>query len=161
MKKNIMNKKKRLLCLQSCSDIITNSSSEVFVMARNDKFVELYEALSERLHSEFDIISTEEDLKSYLKHNLEEWFDWDYLDEILDFNPLKLISSEYTYYKEEFEKIGITSDKIIELVLPAYKGLIGKAILMEEDNYLYGNEELSNFIRIARCEKIVENNFRV
>lgn len=156
-----MNKKKRLLCLQSCSDIITNSSSEVFVMARNDKFVELYEALSKRLHSEFDIISTEEDLKSYLKHNLEEWFDWDCLDEILDFNPLKLISGEYTYHKEEFEKIGVTSDKLIELVLPAYQGLIGKAILMEEDSYLYGNEELSNFIRIARCEKIVEANFRV
>jgi hypothetical protein len=55
----------------------------------------------------------------------------------------------------------VTSDKLIELFLPAYQGLIGKAILMEEDSYLYGNEDLYNFIRIAKCENIVEANFRV
>lgn len=153
--------KKKLILIQSCSDIITNSSSEVFVMKANDTFDAMYNELSERERSDFDLIRTEEDLKQFLTSQLDNWYDMEDWDELVEFNPLKILASDFSYFRDEFAKIGVTSEKLVELCLPAYRGLIGKAILVGEDNYVWHSETVKNFIHEASKNDLIEKNYRV
>jgi hypothetical protein len=106
--------------IQSFSDIITNSSSEVFVSTSNE---ELLKALKE-LGIDYVCYTTEEELR-----NAVETRSWEFME--LDmFNPY------YEWWFEDIKKEK-TSDECWEFFKSFYINLIGKIIVDIDRDYLY------------------------
>lgn len=127
----------RLVKIQSISDVITNSSSEVYLMAVTDKFRESFKGFESYFRAMF---LTEEDIKKYL---LEKsiWEIEEELDnvDIINHNPL----ANYELM-DTLEDIGKTKEEIIEFFFPIYKPLLGYAIWTQEDTYRW--DPLINYI---------------
>lgn len=111
--------------IQSFSDIITNSSSEVFV---SESSAELINALNE-LGIEYDCYETEEQLRAALE---SDWY---------DFN--ELVPLNIYYYIDELRKHK-TDDEIWDFIKPFYLDLIGKIIVEVDRDYLYRKEDEKN-----------------
>lgn len=113
--------------IQSFSDIITNSSSEVFVSSSSD---ELLQALKE-LNIDYDCYHNEEELRKAVEEN-----SWDF-DEIVEFNP---------YYEWWFDEIKSrkTCDELWDFFKSFYIDLIGKIIIDVDRDYLYTQVEKCN-----------------
>ena len=127
----------RLVKIQSISDVITNSSSEVYLIAATEKFKEAFKGFENC----FDVIFlTEEDIKKYLieKNIWEIESDLDYVD-IIDHNPLADFN-----LMDSLENIGKTKEEIVEFFFPVYKPLLGYAIWTQEDTYRW--DPLVNYI---------------
>lgn len=127
----------RLVKIQSISDVITNSSSEVYLIAATEKFKEAFKGFENC----FDVIFlTEEDIKKYLieKNIWEIESDLDNVD-IIDHNPL----ADYNLMNT-LESIGKTKEEIVEFFFPIYKPLLGYAIWTQEDTYRW--DPLINYI---------------
>lgn len=110
--------------IQSVSDVITNSSSEVFLTKVTENFKK---AFTEDDHKYFDaIILNEEDLKKWICE--KDYWQLEELDEIVDNNPL------FNIY-DELEKCGKTLEEAFEFFKNCYTPLIGYAIFTCEDTY--------------------------
>lgn len=127
----------RLVKIQSISDVITNSSSEVYLMATTEKFKEAFKGFEKYFRA---IFLTEEDIKKYLieKDIWEIESDLGEVD-IIQSNPL----GDY-YLLNTLENIGKTKEEIVEFFFPVYKPLLGYAIWTQEDTYRW--DPLVNYI---------------
>ena len=151
---------RKIISIQSISDIITNSSSEVFVInANNEAFVELMNKFINPVGGYMEVFSTEEDLKNYFIKTFFEYNCYDEFHEYLTFNPLQILQDEFYFYKDEFEASGLNVEEIVDAFLPAYKPLIGKAILTFADDCHYP-DEIDEFIKMANANKLIEFNTR-
>ena len=110
--------------IQSFSDIITNSSSEVFVSSSSD---ELLQALKE-LNIDYDCYHNEEELRKAVEEN-----SWDF-DEIVEFNPYR----EWWFDDIRSRK---TCDELWGFFKIFYIDLIGKIIIDVDRDYLYTQVE--------------------
>lgn len=112
-----------LVEIQSVSDIITNSSSEVF-LTDSKPTIELLD----RAGIEYVKFDTEEDIKNYILQN-------DYnaylLDEVLEYNPYSTEWEIETLLKYH------TKEEIWEFYKPCYKELLGKAFVNVDRDYYY------------------------
>lgn len=123
----------KTLLIQSFSDIITNSSTEVFMVKSSKTLEEFNESLT---WQNFTIFNTEEDVKSYiLKHSYNLYK----LDNFLEKNPLAEL--DYVLDEEFLKTIGKTKDEIFEFFKKPYiDGLLGKAIYSFMDDCPYPKE---------------------
>ena len=110
--------------IQSFSDIITNSSSEVFVSTSSD---ELLQALKE-LNIDYDCYHNEEELRKAVEED-----SWDF-DEIVEFNPYR----EWWFDEIKSRK---TCDELWDFFKVFYMDLIGKIIIDVDRDYLYTQVE--------------------
>lgn len=110
--------------IQSFSDIITNSSSEVFVSTSSD---ELLQVLKE-LNIDYDCYHDEEELRKAVEEN-----SWDF-DEIVEFNPYR----EWWFDDIKSRK---TCDELWDFFKIFYIDLIGKIIIDVDRDYLYTQVE--------------------
>ena len=115
--------------IQSFSDIITNSSSEVFVSESSE---ELINALNE-LGIGYDCYETEEQVREALEMG---WYNFDELV------PLNIYRDIY-YYIDKLRKYK-TDDEIWDFIKPFYTDLIGKIIVDVDRDYLYAKEDEKN-----------------
>lgn len=113
--------------VQSFSDIITNSSSEVFVSTSSD---ELLQALKE-LNIDYDCYHNEEELRKAVEEN-----SWDF-DDIVGFNPYR----EWWFDDIKSRK---TCDELWDFFKVFYMDLIGKIIIDVDRDYLYTQVEKHN-----------------
>lgn len=111
--------------VQSFSDLITNSSSEVFVSIQNE---DLINAL-EQMNIDYDIYRDETSLRKAVEDNA-----WQF-DGIVSFNPYR------EYWLEEIRGEGKTSDEIWEFFKSFYIDLIGKVVIDVDRDYLYQQED--------------------
>ena len=127
----------KLVKIQSISDVITNSSSEVYLIAATEKFKEAFKGFENYFNA---IFLTEEDIKKYLieKDIWEIESDLDNID-IIDHNPL----ADYNLM-DTLNSIGKTKEEIVEFFFPIYKPLLGYAIWTQEDTYRW--DPLINYI---------------
>lgn len=107
--------------IQSFSDIITNSSSEVFISAPNEELLKILEDWG-IWHKCYN---TEEELRKAVEEN-----PWDF-DEITTHNPY----GTYTLM-EDLRELKST-DSIWEFFKQFYIGLLGKIIVDVDRDYLY------------------------
>ena len=107
--------------IQSFSDIITNSSSEVFVSYPNEELLKILEDWG----IEYKCYNTEEELRKAVEEN-----PWDF-DEITTHNPY----GTYTLM-EDLRELKST-DSIWEFFKQFYIGLLGKIIVDVDRDYLY------------------------
>lgn len=117
-----------LVEIQSVSDIITNSSSEVFI-TNNKRDIEILDKAG-ITYVKFD---TEEDIRNYLfsedSYNLED------LDEFVNYNPFG------NYFElEELLKIH-TKDEIWEFFKPLYTCLLGNVYVNVDRDFYYSKLE--------------------
>lgn len=110
--------------IQSFSDIITNSSSEVFVSVQNE---DLINALKQ-MEIDYDIYNDEESLRQAVEDN--PWM----FDEMVSYNPYR----EFWIDELRGKK---TSDEIWDFLKSFYIHLIGKVIIDVDRDYLYRQEE--------------------
>ena len=107
--------------IQSFSDIITNSSSEVFISAPNEELMKILEDWG----IWYKCYNTEEELRKAVEDN-----PWDF-DEITTYNPY------YNYNLMEELREMKSSDSIWEFFKQFYTGLLGKVIVDVDRDYLY------------------------
>ena len=121
--------------IQSFSDLITNSSSEVFVSVQNE---DLINALKQMV-IDYDIYNNEESLRQAVEDN--PWM----FDEIVSYNPYR----EFWIDELRGRK---TDDELWDFFKSFYIHLIGKVIIDVDRDYLYQQEDkhdiyLSKYIK--------------
>ena len=133
-------KKYKFLDIQSVSDIITNSSSEVFVINSNN------DALKEKLIQKLNIndsyyitfLKPKMMLKNFL---LEECHNYDCLSELdgfIDCNVLRHIFYDSSLSIKDIENKGISLEKVIDLFFPILSTFSWPGILLSfEDDCGY------------------------
>jgi hypothetical protein len=121
-------------------------------------FKELMEQFINPVGGYMTIFETEEDVKKYLANNLFDYHGFEFLDSFLEFNPLQIF--DFCYYSHELLKSGIKAEDIVEIFFPAYKSLVGKAILEFADDWYYPTE-INDFLGLAKKENIIEVNYRI
>lgn len=107
--------------VQSFSDVITNSSSEVFISVPNEELMNVIKEWG----IWYRCYTTEEELRKDVEED-----PWDF-DEITTYNPY----SNYNLMKELREMK--SSDSIWEFFKQFYTGLLGKIIVEVDRDYLY------------------------
>ena len=122
--------------VQSFSDLITNSSSEVFVSVQNE---DLINALKQ-MEIDYDIYNDEESLRQVVEDN--PWV----FDEMVSYNPY----SEFWIDELRGKK---TDDELWEFFKSFYMPLIGKVIVNVDRDYLYRQEEHGIYLRKYIKEK--------
>jgi hypothetical protein len=110
--------------VQSFSDLITNSSSEVFVSVQNE---DLINALKQ-MNIDYDIYNDEESLRQAVEDN--PWM----FDGVVDYNPYR------EFWMDELKE-NKTSDEIWDFFKSFYIHLIGKVIIDVDRDYLYRQED--------------------
>ena len=110
--------------IQSFSDLITNSSSEVFVSVQNE---DLINALKQ-MNIDYDIYNDEESLRQAVKDN--PWM----FDGIVSYNPYREFWMDELRGKK-------TDDELWEFFKSFYIPLIGKVIIDVDRDYLYQQED--------------------
>lgn len=128
---------KQLIKIKSITDVITNSSTEVFLLKNNDVFKEFNNSL-ELLKADY-IFDSEEGLKEYLSDAYNGvCYKYDYLSSFLDSNPL----ANYDFVNIVKNELKKSFDETWEFVKSCYLPLIGYAVISVEDNYLSDSESL-------------------
>lgn len=110
--------------IQSVNDIITNSSSEVFLTDSKSKI-----ELLDKAGIEYIKFDTEEDIKNYVLS--EDNYYLAELDEIVERNPL----GDYFFIKDLLKYH--TENEIWEFYKPFYLVLLGKAYVNVDRDYYY------------------------
>lgn len=153
--------KKILFDIQSQSDIITNSSTEVFLLSNENGAVEeLITAFLPNCHRWVTVFRTEEDVKNYLVEHFNSYDEEiSSLSECLEFNPLLTINDSWNFDPVLMEKYGFTPEKIVDFFFEPYRELVGKAMLSFADDCGVP-EEIWTFVHMARQKKIVEGFWR-
>lgn len=123
--------KYHLLKIKSLTDVITNSSTEVFLLKNTNAFKELNDSLRS-LKADY-IFDTEEVLKEYLSDCYEgNSYKYEYLSNFLDSNPL----ANYDFIYMVRDNLKKSFDETWEFVKSCYLPLIGYAVITTEDNCL-------------------------
>lgn len=129
--------KYQLLKVKSITDVITNSSTEVFLLKNDDAFKEFNNSL-ETLYADY-IFDTEEKVKEYLSESYEgNTYRYEYLSEFLETNPL----ANYDFIDMVKDELKKTYDETWEFVKSCYLPLVGYALIMVEDNCLSSSQTL-------------------
>lgn len=115
---------KKVLIIQSVSDLITNSSSEVFLFENSDALKDFFD------HNQFyggkDVrFETIDQVKEFVKENsyleaidiLTEWIGSDWLSVVAGLENYKTFDEIFEFYKFKFE------------------GLVGKTMVVIDNNY--------------------------
>lgn len=110
--------------IQSFSDLITNSSSEVFVSVQNE---DLINALKQ-MNIDYDLYNDEESLRQAVEDN-----SWAF-DEVVSYNPYR------EFWMDELREKK-TEDELWEFFKSFYIPLIGKVIVDVDRDYLYRQEK--------------------
>lgn len=122
---------KQLIKIKSVTDVITNSSTEVFLLKNDDAFKEFNNSL-ESLKADY-IFDSEERLKEYFSDAYNSaCYEYDYLSSFLDSNPL----ANYDFVNIVKNELKKPFDETWEFVKSCYLPLIGYALFTIEDNYL-------------------------
>lgn len=128
---------KQLIKIKSITDVITNSSTEVFLLKNDDAFKEFNDSL-ELLKADY-IFDSEEGLKEYLSDAYDDvCYKYDYLSSFLDSNPL----SDYNFICMVRDNLKKSFDETWDFVKSCYLPLIGYAVISVEDDYLSDSESL-------------------
>ena len=128
---------KQLIKIKSVTDVITNSSTEVFLLKNTNAFKELNDSLCS-LKADY-IFDTEEALKEYLSDCYEDnSYKYEYLSNFLASNPL----ANYDFIYMVRDNLKKSFDETWEFVKSCYLPLIGYAVITVEDNYLSDSESL-------------------
>lgn len=136
--------KYHLLKIKSLTDVITNSSTEVFLLKNTNAFKELNDSLCS-LKADY-IFDTEEALKEYLSDCYEgNSYKYEYLSNFLDSNPL----ANYDFIYIVKDNLKKSFDETWDFVKSCYLPLIGYAVITVEDNYL-------SDIQLLELDKICE-----
>ena len=123
--------KYHLLKIKSITDVITNSSTEVFLLKNTNAFKELNDSLRS-LRADY-IFDTEETLKEYLSDCYEgNSYKYEYLSNFLDSNPL----ANYDFVNIVKDELKKSFDETWNFVKSCYLPLMGYAVITVEDNYL-------------------------
>lgn len=129
--------KYHLLKIKSITDVITNSSTEVFLLKNTNAFKELNDSLRS-LKADY-IFDSEEGLKEYLSDAYNDvYYKYDYLSSFLDSNPL----ANYDFVNIVKNELKKSFDETWEFVKSCYLPLIGYAVISVEDSYLSDSESL-------------------
>jgi hypothetical protein len=154
-------KKYKILDIQSVSDIITNSSSEVFVInSNNDALKELIQKLNINDSYYITFFETEDDVKKFL---LEECHNYDCLSELdgfIDCNVLRHIFYDSNLSIKDIENKGISLEKVIDLFFPFYQHLVGRIILSFEDDCGYPSW-IDDIVYLSRNNNLIEFTDRI
>ena len=110
--------------IQSFSDLITNSSSEVFVSVQNE---DLINALKQ-MNIGYDLYNDEESLRQAVED--DSWM----FDEVVNYNPYR------EFWMDELSE-NKTKDELWEFFKSFYMPLIGKVIIDVDRDYLYQQED--------------------
>ena len=122
---------KQLIKIKSVTDVITNSSTEVFLLKNTNAFKELNDSLRS-LKADY-IFDTEEALKEYLSDCYEgNSYKYEYLSNFLDSNPL----ANYDFIYMVRDNLKKSFDETWEFVKSCYLPLIGYAVITAEDDCL-------------------------
>lgn len=122
---------KQLIKIKSVTDVITNSSTEVFLLKNTNAFKELNDSLCS-LKADY-IFNTEETLKEYLSDCYEgNSYKYEYLSNFLVSNPL----ANYDFIYMVRDNLKKSFDETWDFVKSCYLPLIGYAVITVEDNYL-------------------------
>lgn len=150
-----------IIPIQSFSDIITNSSSEVFIINSDNQVIEkMINDLTDKEKDDVIFLKTEDDVKRFLIEACTGKYDLDDLQGFIGNNVLYDIIYHSGYSVTELEEYGITFEKVVDLFLPLYKGLVGKIILIYEDNW--GRPTfLDTLISTARTNNLIEFTDRI
>ena len=148
-----------LLTIQSTSDIITNSSSEVFIInSENNTIKELISKIknsnSALMHDIF-YFENEDTLISFLNEN---FFNYDIvtsLSEALDWNPIMELTYGTMRGKEDYIKYDLNVNEIVHSLLPVYRTLIGK-IMVIIDNHYEMTSDIEDIISNAKKNNLIE-----
>ena len=133
--------KYHLLKIKSITDVITNSSTEVFLLKNTNAFKELNDSLRS-LKADY-IFDTEEALKEYLSDCYEgNSYKYEYLSNFLDSNPL----ANYDFVNIVKNELKKSFDEIWGFVKSCYLPLIGYAVITVEDDCL----SVSQFLELER-----------
>lgn len=129
--------KYQLLKVKSITDVITNSSTEVFLLKNDDVFKEFNNSL-ETLYADY-IFDTEEKVKEYLSESYEgNPYRYEYLSEFLETNPL----ANYNFIDMVKDELKKTYDETWEFVKSCYLPLVGYALIMVEDDCISSSQSL-------------------
>ena len=133
--------KYHLLKIKSITDVITNSSTEVFLLKNTNAFKELNDSLRS-LKADY-IFDTEEALKEYLSDCYEgNSYKYEYLSNFLVSNPL----ANYDFVNIVKNELKKSFDEIWGFVKSCYLPLIGYAVITVEDDCL----SVSQFLELER-----------
>lgn len=146
--------KNKILSIQSISDIITNSSTEVFVInANNDAVIELINSIDKKNASYYlNVLKTEDDVKKYLIETIKTYGIIDDIDGFIGCNVLNTIADYYSFKK--LEKEGVELEKIVDVFFPLYKCLVGHIVLSFEDDGGYP-EWINDLTALARNNNLI------
>lgn len=117
------------IIVQSFSDIITNSSSEVFVSEKSEELIKALETMG----IWYDYYETEEQLRKAVEANPYDF------DELVDCN----IYVNVMYFIDKFHETK-TDDEIWDFFKAFYIDLVGKVIVEVDRDYLYRQEKNHN-----------------
>ena len=113
-----------LIPVQTFSDIITNSSSEVYISEKNDKLIKTLESYGIYYYDFTD----ETVLRKFVEEQFYELYD------VIDYNPYgdyEFIDGFRKYYTEE---------QAWEILKPFYKQLLNKVYINIDRDYLFDLE---------------------
>ncbi len=124
--------KAAIIPIQSITDIITNSSTEVFLLNLED--AEQFEKDYDYRKGYFDEFKTIEDVRKYVEKD-----DCEELDAFMEYNPYCSwnAGNVISVMKEKANK---TDDQIWDFFKDLYVGLVGKAILVCDNCWDMCNE---------------------
>jgi len=115
---------KKVLIIQSVSDLITNSSSEVFLFENSDALKDFF--AHDKFYGGTDVrFETIDQVKEFVKENsyleaidtLTEWIGSDWLSVVAGLEKYKSFDEIFDFYKFKFE------------------GLVGKTMVVIDNNY--------------------------
>ena len=126
----------------SISNVITNSSSEVFIIETKE-----LSKLSSEVKKNFEVINEQNLIEKLLNYDLDNII-------ITLGLPEFLTDSDFIEGIRESRKIH-TDKEIIDVLYPMFKDIIDIAVFIQEDNYNYG-VELINFVSEELNKKEIE-----
>lgn len=154
----MINMKAKLISIQNMSDIITNSSSEVFIInSNNDSIKELISKIKSVNNCIHDIFyfENEDILISFLNEN---FFNYDIitsLSEALDWNPIMELTYGTMHGKEDYIKYDLNINEIVHTLLPVYRTLIGKIMIIVNNHYEM-TSDIEDIISNAKKNNLIE-----
>lgn len=110
-----------LIPVQTFSDIITNSSSEVYISEKNEKLIKTLKA-NDIYYYDF---TDEAVLRDFVENQFYELYD------IVEYNPYADFDLRDGFRKH------YTEDQMWEILKPFYKQLLGKVYIDIDRDYLY------------------------
>lgn len=123
---------KRLLKIKSFTDVITNSSTEVFMIKNDGKYKDI---LKELKYIDIIYFQNEDDVKNFIHTHMYDMQDSQYfMQSVVKVDPL----SEWIFV-DLITAMGKSFDEIWDFIKDCYLPLIGYAYVECEDNYCDDN----------------------